>query len=84
MKINIVSNPNCVQQKEQKQEHDTCKTRIQQDFITRKIQKLNKVITKNVPKIGVKYIKNMENFTYIYTHYALNSNLHVRPCVNYE
>ncbi len=48
MKISLVSNPNCVQQE---QEHEKCKTKIQQDFITRKIQK-------HVPKIRVEYIKN--------------------------
>ncbi len=38
----------------EEEEHDTCKTRIRQNFITRRIQKLNKVITINVAKIVVK------------------------------
>jgi hypothetical protein len=35
-----------MKQKKQKQKHDMCKIRIQQDFITRKKQKQNKAMIK--------------------------------------
>jgi hypothetical protein len=36
-----------------KQEHNMCKTKIQQDFIAKKKQKQNKAMTRNIPKIGI-------------------------------
>ncbi len=42
IKTNLVLNPYCETKKKTKktkQKHDTCKTRIQQDFLPRKVQK---------------------------------------------
>ncbi len=37
-----------MKQNKQKQKHDMCETRIQQDFITMNIKKQNKVMTKKM------------------------------------
>jgi hypothetical protein len=54
-----------VKQEKQKQEHDTCKTLIQEDFIASKKQKQNKVVKKNVTKTSVEQIEGNEDFTFI-------------------
>ncbi len=48
-----------------KQEHNMCKTtKIQQDFITKK---KNKVMTRNIPKTNIEHIKgNEEIYLYLY------------------
>jgi hypothetical protein len=45
-------------ERKKKQKHDTCKTKIQQDFVTR--EKQNKVITKKIPKTNVEQTKSNE------------------------
>jgi len=49
--------------KQTKTKHDTCETKIQQDFIIKKKQKQNetKLWQKNVPKTCVEHIKNNED-----------------------
>jgi hypothetical protein len=44
--------------KKKKKKHDTCKTKIQQDFVAR--EKQNKVITKKIPKTNVEQTKSNE------------------------
>jgi hypothetical protein len=48
-----------------------CEIRIQQDFITKKKQKQNKVVIRNILKINVEQIKNKKKF-YLYL-YPLNT-----------
>jgi hypothetical protein len=45
-----------------KQEHNKCKTRFQQNLIIRTKRKQNKVVTRNVLKIGVQQIKGNGEF----------------------
>ncbi len=47
-----------MKEKEKKQKHDTCKTKIQQDFVAR--EKKTKVITKKIPKTNVEQTKSNE------------------------
>ncbi len=56
-----------MKQNKQKQKHDTCKIRIQQDFVIMNKQKQNKAMTRNVPKTNVEQTKNNEElYLYIY------------------
>jgi len=61
-----------MKQKKQEQEHDMCKRRIQQDFITK--NKQNKtMIKKTYPKMVLNILKVMGNFIFICTHRTPNS-----------
>lgn len=76
-----------------------CKTNIQQDFITRTIQKYNKDVTKKcTQKLMLNILKVMYDCTFIHTHWAPSSKsllkklpiymcpmfIHVELIVNYE
>jgi hypothetical protein len=65
----LIPNSNCeINFFSKKQDHDKCKTKIQQDFIAMTKQEQNKdVIKKNIPKIGVEQTKgNEESYLYLY------------------
>jgi hypothetical protein len=53
-----------------KQEHNTCKTKFQQNFIVRPKKKQNKVMIKKkmYPKLVLNKLKVMRNSTSIYAH----------------
>jgi hypothetical protein len=56
-----------MKQNKQEQAHDACEIIIQWDFIAKKKFKKNKVMTRNIPKIGVEEIKcNGELYLYLY------------------
>ncbi len=64
------------------QKHDTCKTRIQQDFITR--MKQNKAMTKQMyPKLVFNKQKKGGNSSYIYTYWAHSSRKFLKKFSTY-
>jgi len=53
--------------KQEKQKHNTCETKTQQDFIIRNKQNITRLWQGNVSKTNVKYIKsNIEFYLYLY------------------
>ncbi len=73
-----------------KNTHTTCaKQKSNKNFIAKKKQKQNKVMIRNIPKIGVEKTKTIGNSTSIYTYWVLvqilktfNLNVaYVHPCV---
>jgi hypothetical protein len=59
--------------KKQEQKYDTSEIKIQQDIITKKKQKQNKVMIKTYPKLVLNKLKVMEISTFIYTFWAPSS-----------
>jgi hypothetical protein len=53
--------------RKKEQEHNMCKTRIQQDFITKMKQKKTRLWQKKISKTNVEHIKNnKKSYFYLY------------------